>query len=64
MARLSPAQAMELYHVDGWGDGLFTVTDQGRLAVQPEGPDGPRFRFISQGYETTVPVMEIAHANE
>ena len=42
MADWTIADSDRLYHISGWGQGMFRVNDQGHLAVHPTGAaDGP-----------------------
>ena len=34
--------SLELYNVEAWGAGFFTVNDRGHVEVRPHGPDGGR----------------------
>ncbi len=36
MARFTTQQAAEVYQVDGWGEGYYQITPEGRLAVRPD----------------------------
>ena len=36
----SSVQAMELYGVDSWGAGYFSISEKGEVAVHPDGPGG------------------------
>jgi arginine decarboxylase len=33
--------SLDLYNVANWGQGFFDINEQGRLRVQPRGPNGP-----------------------
>jgi arginine decarboxylase len=33
--------SLDLYNVANWGQGFFDISEQGRLRVQPRGPNGP-----------------------
>jgi len=45
--KISPADICELYNVERWGSGYFTVNDQGHLCALPEKrEDGPRIDFM------------------
>src|SRR5262249_47201436 len=33
--------SLELYQVNSWGDGYFSINDRGRVQVTPQGPQGP-----------------------
>ncbi len=33
--------SLELYNVANWGQGFFDINEQGRVRVQPRGPNGP-----------------------
>jgi len=37
----SPAQSLELYNIEGWGNDYFTIDDRGHLVVQPPGSPRP-----------------------
>ena len=34
-------QARQRYAVPYWGESYFEIDEQGRMAAQPHGPDGP-----------------------
>lgn len=43
---ITPEQAAELYHVNRWGNGFFSINANGDLCVQPEKrADGPRINI-------------------
>jgi arginine decarboxylase len=45
--KISTADICELYNVERWGSGYFTVNDQGHLCALPEKrADGPRIDFM------------------
>ena len=45
--KISPADISELYNVERWGSGYFSVNDQGHLCALPEKrEDGPRIDFM------------------
>ena len=45
--KISPADVSELYNVQRWGSGYFSVNDRGNLCVLPERrEDGPRIDFM------------------
>lgn len=41
MANWSPEKSAELYGINNWGAGYFRVSQQGRVLVTPQGPNGP-----------------------
>ncbi len=34
-------ESLELYNVQNWGAGFFTINGDGHVEVRPRGPDGP-----------------------
>ena len=42
MANWKIQDAAELYQIDRWSEGYFAADADGRVVVQPNGPDGPK----------------------
>lgn len=45
--RWTPRQAAELYNVDDWSEGFFTISSKGEVMVTPEGRKGPAVSLLS-----------------
>src|SRR5262245_39246365 len=38
--------SLELYQVNSWGDGYFSINDKGRVQVTAQGPQGPSIDLL------------------